>query len=73
MNCQQSKKKTRFPELPAIDLVMLPDEIISAEEFLRRYLAGDKDTINGAEIIPPRLGQKGFGSFRVKRSKQVYG
>jgi hypothetical protein len=73
MNFQPTRKKTQFPELPAIDLELLQEEIISAEEFLKRYKSGDKDTIYGAEIIPPKLGQKGFGKFRVKRNRPVYG
>ena len=55
-----------------ISLYPCDEEIISAAEYLNRWERGD-ESIKNAEILPPRIGSKSFGSFKVKNSKMVYG
>ena len=54
-----------------IDLYLSGEEIISPEEFLRRREAGDP-SIKGAEFIPPGLGSKHFGLFKIKHASPTY-
>ena len=45
------------------------EEEVSVARF-RRMLSEHRSEIVGAQIVPPQLGQKGFGSIRIRiRSK----
>jgi len=46
-------------------------ELVDPEEFIRIFNQ-ERDTIERAEIVPPKLGEGGFGRIRVVRKRPVY-
>ncbi len=46
------------------------EEILSPREFLN-LKSSDRDNISRAEVIPPRLGQNGFGKIRVRYKRPL--
>lgn len=49
--------------MPRIEKVVTPDE------FLKLY---ERGAVTKAQVIPARLGYKGFGKIRVRLSKPIY-
>lgn len=54
-----------------IDMVLQRDEIISAEEYLKRKESG-KINPSKVSIVPPRIGSNSFGEFKVKLDVPEY-
>ena len=46
-------------------------EVISPQEYLKRY-EKDPKSVSGAKIVIPSLGKKGFGGFKVELETPVY-
>lgn len=54
-----------------IDIYLSGEEVITPEEFLRRRENGDP-SVKGAEFIPPSLGSRNFGLFKIKHASPTY-
>lgn len=57
---------------PSKNPVLIPrrERLVSAEVYLQE-MSTHKDFITEVQFMPPRLGEKGFGSFRVSYSSPV--
>lgn len=55
MNAKKSKNPILIPKR---------ERLVSAESYLQE-IATRQDIIKEVEFVPPKLGSKGFGSFRV--------
>ncbi len=62
---QQSQES----KLGYIEMIPVDEEIVSAQEFLNHYEAGDMDFVRNAEILMPQLGDTGYGAFRVRKNR----
>jgi hypothetical protein len=56
--------------LGIIELEDLYSEVVSPAEYIRIFNE-ERDTIERAEIIPARLGERGFGKIRIVRTYPV--
>jgi hypothetical protein len=66
--------KWKISSVNGIGIVQLDDlnsEVVDPKEFIRIFNE-ERDTIKRAEIIPPKLGEKGFGKIRVVRNYPFY-
>ena len=50
-------------------MIPVDEEIVSAQEFLNHYEAGDMDFVRNAEILMPQLGDTGYGAFKVRKNR----
>ncbi len=49
----------------------ISQEILSPKDYLE-LLASDKDRVEKASIIPPKVGSKGFGTIQVFYKTPIY-
>lgn len=47
------------------------EEMLSPQEFLR-LKDSERENIKSAQIVPPKLGQHGFGKIKVTRKTPIY-
>jgi hypothetical protein len=58
--------------VPLIDVEDLYSELVEPGEFIRIFNE-ERESIARVEIVPPRLGESGFGKIRVVRKYSVPG
>ena len=56
--------------VPLINLEDLCSELVEPEEFIRIFNE-ERESIARVEVVPPKLGESGFGKFRVVRKYSV--
>ena len=54
-----------------IDLMPEHYAVLTPRQFLDLYLKSPK-SIERVQVVPPKLGQRGFGKIRIKRRVPVY-
>lgn len=54
-----------------LNTVQKTHEVISIDEYLRRREINPL-SVSDAQMLPPSLGDKGFGKFRVRLEQPIY-
>ena len=62
---------TTMPATNTIDLEPTYTEVVTPSEYVRIFKE-DRDRIESARVVPPRLGDDNFGVIVIKRKTPLY-
>jgi hypothetical protein len=57
--------------MPTVELASFYTEEVTPDEYIRIF-RDERDKIDSAQIVPPQLGQKGFGYILIVKKTPVF-